>query len=62
MNQGDTAKVPRVILQEQTIKSQTPTSVHDTSGVHVFQCAADLDKVFPDCPFRDESTLLLEVL
>ena len=38
------------------------TSVHDPLEVHVFQRRAELDKVLPDGPLRDEPLLLPEVL
>lgn len=40
----------------------TVTSVHDSPGVHVFECTAELDKVLPHRSLRDEPPLLLEVL
>ena len=39
-----------------------PTSVHDPLGVHVFQRAAQLYKILPDGPFRNESLLFFEML
>jgi len=38
------------------------TSVHDSPGVHVFEGAAELDKVFPHRSLWDEPPLLLKVL
>lgn len=38
------------------------TSVHYTPGVHVLQCAAQLNKVLPYSLFRDQPPLFLEML
>lgn len=38
------------------------TSVHDSPGVHVFECTAELDKVLPHCSLWDKPPLLLKVL
>lgn len=40
----------------------TVTSVHDSPGVHVFECTAELDKVLPHRSLWDEPPLLLKVL
>ena len=36
--------------------------MHDPLGVHVFQRAAQLDKILPDGPLRNESLLFFEML
>lgn len=38
------------------------TSVHDSSGVHMFERTAELDKVLPHCSLWDKPPLLLKVL
>lgn len=38
------------------------TTVHDPAGVHVLHGTAELHKVLPHGPLRDEPLLLLEVL
>lgn len=38
------------------------TSVHDSSGVHMFKRTAELDKVLPHCSLWDKPPLLLKVL
>ncbi len=39
-----------------------PTSVHDSSGMHVFQSTTNLDEVFPDGLLWNQSVLTLEML
>ena len=38
------------------------TSVHDPAGVHVLERTAELDKVLPDGPLRDQPLLFFEML
>ena len=38
------------------------TSMHNTFGMHVIQCTADLNKVFPNCLLWNQATLLLKML
>lgn len=38
------------------------TSMHDSSGVHMFERTAELDKVLPHCSLWDKPSLLLKVL
>ena len=39
-----------------------PTSVHDSSGMHMFQSTTNLDEVFPDGLLWNQSVLTLEML
>ena len=45
-----------------TLSSLYLTSMHDAPRVHMFQGTADLLEIFPNSTFRNETSLLFEML